>query len=276
MIEQWKTIQEKIEDADAVLCGIGSGMSSSAGYNHYHKNSFFEENFSEFSDQYGFDNLFHGFYHVYPTPERQWAYYAKYIQTMHQAPAGKAYEDLKQILLRKEYHILTTNVDMQLSKVFPEDKVFCFQGDFRYLQCCQPCSDEIYPGIELIDQMVSQTEDLQVPSELIPRCPKCGWKMVPWVQDDTFLHGSYWKKQEKEYHAFLEKYRDQKLVLLELGVGEMTPSVIKYPFWNMIEKHPDTTLIAVNQKSEKIPEFLKARCIDVQDDITEFLEHLKI
>lgn len=216
---------------------------------------------------------FKDFYHVYPTPEQQWAYYAKYIQMMYHAPAGKAYEDLKQILSRKEYHILTTNVDMQLSKVFPEDKVFCFQGDFRYLQCCQPCNDEIYPGIELINQMVGKTKHLQVPTELIPRCPECGWKMVPWVQDDTFLHGSYWKKQEKEYHTFLEKYMDKKLVLLELGVGRMTPMFIQEPFWNYTYQMPNAFYITINPKDALLPRELAQKGLAIKEDIGCVLEN---
>lgn len=38
----------------------------------------------------------------------------------------------------------------------------------------------------------------------------------------------------------------QKLLLLELGVGDMTPSVIKLPFWNMTAKFPDTFLVTIN------------------------------
>ena len=81
---------------------------------------------------------------------------------------------------------------------------------------------------------------MPVPSELIPRCPVCGWKMVPWVQDSTFLQGEAWKIAYRRYENFVRKNQDKKLLLLELGVGDMTPSVIKLPFWNMatnFQKH---------------------------------------
>lgn len=263
-------VKKWIQEADAILVGIGSGMSSSAGYNHYHHNFFFEEHFSDFEEQYGFRNLFKGFYHVYPTPEQQWAYYAKYIHVMQEEPAGSVYQNLKKCLEGKEYYILTTNVDIQLPKVFPEEKVFHFQGDFRYMQCCQPCHDAIYPTKELVKKMVEQTKELKVPEELVPRCPKCGWKMVPWVQDDTFLRGKDWQEKQEEYHAFLRKYKDKKLLLLQLGVGEMTPAVIKYPFWDMTEKQKDTRLIVVNLQKEKLPEYLKEDSMEIQMDIREF------
>lgn len=37
-----KNVAELIRQADAVLVGAGSGMSSAAGYNHYHCNEMFK------------------------------------------------------------------------------------------------------------------------------------------------------------------------------------------------------------------------------------------
>lgn len=58
--------------------------------------------------------------------------------------------------------------------------------------------------------------------------------MVPWVRDDTFLEGKDWREGVRRYENFLKKYlmngTDKNVVLLELGVGEMTPSIIKLPF----------------------------------------------
>lgn len=51
--------------------------------------------------------------------------------------------------------------------------------------------------------------------------------MVPWVRDDTFLEGKDWREGVRRYENFLKKYlmngTDKNVVLLELGVGEMTP-----------------------------------------------------
>ena len=187
--ESIRTTAELIRHADAVLVGAGSGLSSAAGYNHYHRNAVFEANFHDFEEAYGIQSLFHGFYYIYSKPEQQWGFYSRYIKFMEDAPAGQPYIDLVEILKDKEYFILTTNCDIQIPKVFPEDRICQFQGDFRYFQCSQPCHDKLYESHNLVSAMLDNMEGLEVPAEWIPRCPECGWKMVPWVQDNTFLQG---------------------------------------------------------------------------------------
>ena len=65
--------------------------------------------------------------------------------------------------------------------------------------------------------------------------------LAPWVRDDTFLEGRAWKAQVDRYHAFLRRWlleeTDKSVLLLELGVGEMTPSVIKLPFWELAARN---------------------------------------
>lgn len=264
-----------LKEADAILVGIGSGMSSSAGYNHYHNNHFFQQHFHTYQKRYGFDNLFNGFYYVYNTYEEQWGYYTKYIDQMYQEPAGKCYHDLKHILNDKPYFILTTNVDIQLPKVFSEDIYWHYQGDFRYLQCRQPCCDELFESKPYVDEMKSSMHDLKVSSSTLPRCPYCHRVMVPWVQDDTFMYPKSWYIQQEKYQRFIKTYRDKKLVLLELGVGDMTPSIIKFPFWKLLQDHSNIHMIQVNNGKSDIPEFLNKQNLFFQMDITNFTTTLK-
>ncbi len=275
MTEKLRMTSELIREADAVLVGIGSGMSSAAGYNHYSHNAVFRRNFGDFEEKYGIQGMFPGFYYIFSTPEQQWGYYARYIQFMEDAPAGKPYLDLLQILKDKDYFILTTNIDIQIPKVFPEERYFQFQGDFRFLQCSQPCHDKLYRSRRPVEAMIAGMNDLEVPSELIPRCPECGWKMVPWVQDDTFLRGAAWQAANRRYEEFLRKYRDKRLVLLELGVGDMTPSIIRLPFWDMTAKFPDAFLITVNLAKGSAPEQLKGRSLAIGADLAEVMGKLK-
>lgn len=58
--ESIRTTTELLQQADAVLVGAGSGLSSAAGYNHYHHNTVFEENFHDFEKAYGIQSLFQG------------------------------------------------------------------------------------------------------------------------------------------------------------------------------------------------------------------------
>lgn len=122
--------------------------------------------------------------------------------------------------------------------------------------------------------MLKSMQHLEVDGNLIPRCPECGRIMIPWVQDNTFLQGEKWQKEYDRYEAFVKKWCKKKLLLLELGVGDMTPSVIKYPFWNLLEKFPDTTLITVNIDESDVPSYLQERNIHIQEDLATFMHEI--
>ena len=273
--ESIRTTAELIRHADAVLVGAGSGLSSAAGYNHYHRNAVFEANFHDFEEAYGIQSLFQGFYYIYSKPEQQWGFYSRYIKFMEDAPAGQPYIDLVEILKDKEYFILTTNCDIQIPKVFPEDRICQFQGDFRYFQCSQPCHDKLYESHDLVSAMLDNMEGLEVPAEWIPRCPECGWKMVPWVQDNTFLQGEAWQTAYQRYEDFVRKYQGKKLLLLELGVGEMTPSIIKLPFWELTAKNENVFYACLNREASHRPEHLRGRSLYLQGDLAETLAALR-
>ena len=65
----------------AQTVGIGSGMSSAAGFNHYNRAGMARAGMGDWQQAFGFKSLFDGFYHLYPSLEQQWAYYARYIAT---------------------------------------------------------------------------------------------------------------------------------------------------------------------------------------------------
>lgn len=274
--ESIRTTAELIRHADAVLVGAGSGLSSAAGYNHYHRNAVFEANFHDFEEAYGIQSLFHGFYYIYSKPEQQWGFYSRYIKFMEDAPAGQPYIDLVEILKDKEYFILTTNCDIQIPKVFPEDRICQFQGDFRYFQCSQPCHDKLYESHDLVSAMLDNMEGLEVPAEWIPRCPECGWKMVPWVQDNTFLQGEAWQTAYQRYEDFVRKYQGKKLLLLELGVGEMTPVIIKFGFHRMTAENPKATYVCVNYGQAYAPNEILDRSIVINGDAGEVISKLMV
>ena len=194
----------KIRQADAVLIGGGSGLSSAAGYNHYHWLPYMEECLQDFKEWYGLKSPFDGFYYCYSSPEQQWAYYARYIQSMWDAPTGQPYYDLRDIVAEKEIFVLTTNIDMQFERIFQKERICDYQGNIGYLQCSQPCHDQIYSNVEMIRRMNENIRGLRVTSELLPRCNECGRIMVPWVRDDTFLEGKDWREGVRRYENFLK------------------------------------------------------------------------
>ena len=245
--EQVSFLAEKIRQADAVLIGGGSGLSSAAGYNHYHWLPYMEECLQDFKEWY--------------------------------APTGQPYYDLRDIVAEKEVFVLTTNIDMQFERIFKKERICDYQGNSGYVQCSQPCHDQIYSNVEMIRRMNENIRELRVTSELLPRCNECGRIMVPWVRDDTFLEGKDWREGVRRYENFLKKYlmngTDKNVVLLELGVGEMTPSIIKLPFWKMTYKNEKVFYACLNQKKSSVPEHIKDKGIYIAGDLAETLRDLK-
>ena len=103
--------------------------------------------------------------------------------------------------------------------------------------------------------------------------------LVPWVRDDTFLEGTFWQDSLHRYHRFLRRWimdqSDKKVLLLELGVGEMTPSIIKLPFWELTAKNENVFYACLNREAAHRPEHLRGRSLYLQGDLAETLAALR-
>ena len=93
------------------------------------------------------------------------------------------------------------------------------------------------------------------------------------------MEGKDWREGVRRYENFLKKYlmngTDKNVVLLELGVGEMTPSIIKLPFWEMTYKNEKVFYACLNQKKSSDPEHIKDKGIYIAGDLAETLRDLK-
>ena len=45
------------------------------------------------------------------------------------------------------------------------------------MQCARPCHDTRYPSLKLAEKLAVAEQDGRIPTELVPRCPKCGGPM---------------------------------------------------------------------------------------------------
>ena len=68
---------------------------------------------------------------------------------------------------------------------------------------------------------------------------------------------------------------DKNVVLLELGVGEMTPSIIKLPFWEMTYKNEKVFYACLNQKVSQTPAHIRERSMYLSGDLAEMIADLR-
>ncbi len=86
------------------------------------------------------------------------------------------------------------------------------------------------------------------------------------MRDDTFLQGVAWREGLGRYERLVRERGDGHVLLLELGVGEMTPGIIMLPFWSMAAKLPDAHLLSANISSGSAPLQLGSKAEAIRAD----------
>ena len=267
---------EIIKSAKTILIGAGAGLSTAAGYTYSGER--FRKHFADFEAKYGFDDMYSGGFYPYETEEEFWAFWSRNIYyNRYDQPASEVHLNLLHLVEDKDYFVITTNVDHVFqNNGFDKLKLFYTQGDYGLLQCATPCHNKTYDNEEIVRKMLAQQKDMRIPSELIPKCPRCGGKMTTNLRaDDRFVEDSDWHQAAYRYKKFLSRHLNDEIVFLELGVGGNTPGIIKYPFWRMTAENPKSTYICVNQGQAFAPEEIAAQSIVINSDIKAFLEALQ-
>ena len=273
--DEIKRLKKAIEEADAVVIGAGAGLSTSAGF--IYNGERFEKYFADFGKKYGFQDMYSGGFYPYETPEEMWAYWSKFIFVNRYMDAPKpVYDQLFTLVKDKDYFVITTNVDHCFQKAgFDKKRLFYTQGDYGLFQCSEPCHEETYENEDTVRAMVEQQKDMKIPTELIPKCPKCGKPLTMNLRsDDKFVEDEGWHQATERYENFL-RTRKGKILFLELGVGYNTPGIIKYPFWQMTAKNPDATYACVNYGEAVCPEDIREQSICIDGDIGQVIEELR-
>lgn len=273
--EAVERLRELLDGCGAVVVGAGAGLSASAGFTYGGER--FRRNFADFAARYGIRDMYSGGFYPYGTLEEYWAWWSRHILLNRYAdPPKPVYPRLLKLLEGKDYFVLTTNVDHCFQKAgFDKKRLFYTQGDYGLWQCSQPCHAATYGNEETVRRMVEEQRDMRVPSELVPYCPKCGRPMTMNLRcDGAFVEDAGWHAAAERYADFLCRHAGGRVFYLELGVGENTPGIIKYPFWQRTAQNPDAVYVCVNRDDCAAPAELGERAVCVSGDIGRVLEEL--
>ena len=221
--------------------------------------------------------MYSGGFYPFGSLEEYWAYWSRYIFINRYQPAPQStYQNLLHLVQDKDYFVLTTNVDHQFQQAgFDKKRLFYTQGDYGLFQCSVPCHQETYDNRSIILQMVHEQKNMRVPRELVPYCPICGKPMTMNLRcDNTFVQDAGWYAARSRYKDFIRRHKHLHVLFLELGVGQNTPVIIKYPFWRYTAENPNAMYACINAQDVYAPHEIASHTIGIKQDIHITIQQL--
>ena len=290
--EQVRKLKEKMQNAEAIVLGAGSGLSTAAGFTYSGER--FQKYFFDFAKKYPIQDIYSGGFFPFESPEEFWAWWSRHIYFNRYIDApSDVYGNLKKIVEGKDYFVLTTNVDHQFQRAgFEKERLFYTQGDYGLFQSSRPTVAKTYDNQEIVEKMLEAQgfvrddegifqlpEDkklkMLIPTELIPICPDDGLPMAMNLRaDENFVEDAGWKMAAKRYQDFLHSHKGKHVLYWELGVGMNTPVIIKFPFWQYTEENPNAYYACLNLGEAGCSKEISERSICLNADIGQVLRDL--
>ena len=277
-------LTDAIQQADVIVVGAGAGMSTSAGYTYSGER--FDRYFRDFANTYGISDMYSGGFYDFPDLNVMWAWWSRHIYiNRYMAPSKDTYSLLLNLLDGRDYTVITTNVDHCFQRAgFPDDRLFCTQGDYGLFQSSRTGTSRTYDNERDVKRMllaqgftfahmtadtaddwgelIAPDEaggwagiDMTIPDDLIPYCPEDGSPMAPNLRcDDTFAEDETWHECAERYQTFLDTRRaceadGSRTLFLDLGSGGNTPIIFKFPFmqWTSVNRNAIYTSINLGE-----------------------------
>lgn len=270
-------VAKHIQEADAIIIGAGSGMSNAAGMDFWYEASpLFMKYMKDFYEKYHFEGIFKGFYNRFDSQEERWAYLLKMLKMVSTIPPqNDVYDYVKTIVKDKPFHIITTNQDMLFKKFFPDERVSEIQGSWGFFQSKNTDTDKhLYPIQSYLDELIPKIENNRLAKEFMPKSEVDGSPLIPWVRGPEFLEDQKYYEEYDKANRFLGKYRNKKILFIEIGIGRMTPMFIQQPFWEMTNYLPNSFYINFNPKDALTNPAIADRSLLIQSDTEEALKQI--
>ena len=254
-------------------------MSTAAGAEYGGK--YFEENFAEFQKVYGkgpyMQDMYSAGFYPFPNQESKWGLWSHLaLLAGADLDVTPLHRTLLDALSGKKIFLLSTNADHQFEKAgLPMEQIFATQGSYRLIQCKRGCHPKTYDAVDLFRKMEQTRRNGKIPTDLIPKCPVCGGDMAMNLRvDNYFVEDENWLAAEDRFSLFLSECRDKNTVLLELGVGFNTPTIIRFPFEKLAREHDNIHLVRLSRSKAMVPASLGERAIGINADMAQSIKDI--
>ena len=189
----------------------------------------------------------------------------------------KAYNNLLEIISEKNYFIVSTTIDSNLTKYgFDQDKIVHPCGNVEYLQCKNGCTKDLIKIDDLnveIQKYLDSNENDMVKNHL--KCPNCKEELVfNNIYANKYIEEGYLPNWSK-YMNWLQKTINRKLVVLELGVGLQYPSVIRWPFEKTVMYNQKSFMFRVHHSLAMVSSEISDRSYATMTDSVKLISTCK-
>lgn len=168
----------------------------------------------------------------------------------------EAYGRLCELVKDKDYYVVTTVTDGAVYDTgFDSGRVVAPCGNIHWRQCSAACTKDIW-------------EEGEVPGDV---CPHCGAPLT----GNTLEAGQY---IEEGYLPRWEAYKrwqtgtlNRNLVILELGEGFKTPTVIRWPFEKIAFFNQKARFFRIHESLHQIPGEVGERALGIGCNSVDFI-----
>lgn len=172
---------------------------------------------------------------------------------------GGGYEKLNRLIDGKDYFIVTTVTDAEIFKSSIDAKrITAPCGNETWRQCSESCTKDIWePG--------------EVPDDV---CPHCGAPLTGnTIGAKQYIEEGY-LPQWNAYTRWLAGTLNRELLILELGVGFGTPTVIRWPFEKTAAVNKKAHMYRIHGKFAQLSEEIRDKAVSIPINSVEYMAAL--
>lgn len=169
------------------------------------------------------------------------------------------YDKLLELIQDKDYFIVTTVTDGEIRKSsLDQRRIVAPCGNVTWRQCSKSCTKDIW-------------EQGEIPDDI---CPHCGQPLTGnTIQAEDYIEEGY-LPQWNAYTYWLSATLNKRVLILELGVGFQTPTVIRWPFEKTASINNKAHLYRIHGSFSQLSETVKGKADSISENSLEFLRNL--
>ena len=169
------------------------------------------------------------------------------------------YEKLDRLIKDKDYFIVTTVTDGEIFKsTLEKSRIVAPCGNVTWRQCSKSCTKDIWEPDGILNDI----------------CPHCNAPLTGnTIEAENYIEEGY-LPQWKAYTTWLAGTLNKRLLVLELGVGFKTPTVIRWPFEKTVSINKKAYMYRIHESLSQLPETVKGKAAGVSENSLEFFRNL--